>query len=162
MKTHRPPTERPIDHQARKLQADIDRLDRSLRRLAERRRAALGALRKMRDDAEVRFGRPVPLDGMVLDILGQITVEEGDVWKWHGCRNNHNMPTFRTGRTPSAPNGGERSVVRILAVAFGVIKDDEAGILYPRKKGTDDVNPWHRTIGKGKGPGNHKRYDKAA
>lgn len=84
-----------------------------------------------------RFGMTVPADPFLLDVLAQIDVENpGEVWRWRGNSNNHGTMTVRTSRQ-------ERSVVRFLAEAFGVVGPDDEGLLYPLGD-RDDVNPWHR------------------
>jgi hypothetical protein len=92
----------------------------------------------------MRFGVTVPADPLLLDVLAQIDVENpGEVWRWRGNSNNHGTMTVKWGRS-------ERSVVRFLAEAFGVVEPDAEGLLYP-KGDRDDVNPWHREWRAGSG-----------
>lgn len=90
-----------------------------------------------------RFGRPVPDDPDVLDILAQVEVTDGDVWRWQGMRNNKGLATVR--RLAGERRPVELSVVRVLAIAFGVISPDWPGMLYPQGS-PDDVNPFHRNL----------------
>lgn len=108
---------------------------------------------------EARFGRQVPRDALLLDVLGQVEVEEGDVWRWRGWTNNHGTATFRT------PDGrGERTVVRYLAISFGVIAEGTFGMLFPANGDRDDLNPWHRKLRESADPiqGNRFRFGASA
>ena len=77
------------------------------------------------------------------------------MWRWRGMRNNHGLPTLRS----RSARGTEESVIRYLAVEFGVIDADEHGMLFPANGDADDVNPWHRTLRRTERPmGNAARY----
>lgn len=87
-----------------------------------------------------RFGMEVPRDPFLLDVLASITVENpGEKWRWSGGTNNHGVPSVRI------ESRSERSVVRVLAEAFGIVTPEQNGILYPTTD-RDDVNPFHRTL----------------
>lgn len=113
-------------------------------------------LDEMHKEACDRFGMDVPCDALLLDVLALVEVE-GDRWLWQGTRNNKGMATIR------APRGvrysGEISLVRYLAIEFGLIEPDTFGLLYPTNGDLDDVNPWHRTMRYADAPvGNPDRY----
>lgn len=127
-----------------RLQAEVDDLTAELDAQAERE--------------SKRLGVEVPPDAFVLDVLELVEVGADDEWTWLGQTNNKQLPTVRT-RT-GTPNGGERSVVRLLAEAFGLVDPDWEGILYPTTSPLD-VNPWHRErreYPEGKCRGNPARY----
>lgn len=126
-----------------KARAELDRLDAEWQAHVDRESA--------------RFGRPVPSDPEVLDILAQIDIEPGDVWRWKGLFNNKALPTYKVRSTAGR---SERSVVRMLSVAFGLIEPGDGGLLYPIGD-KDDVNPWHRRhrIGTNRQMGNPHRYE---
>ena len=120
--------------------------------------AAEGEWQVLYDAECARFGRTLPTDALVLDVLLSVRVDPGDVWTWKGMVNNKGLPTFRIERSDENPNGGERSVVRLLAVAFGVIDPDDPVLLYPTTS-PRDVNPFHRKLRRGVKPtGNPRRY----
>jgi hypothetical protein len=107
---------------------------------AKRARARIDSLRIA---ASIRLGVEVPNDPVVIDVLEAVDVGPGDIWYWTGrVRSDHGYPVIRLGRL-------ERSVVRLLAIGFGLV-DEGAPLLYPRnarrhlKGGADDMNPWHR------------------
>ena len=100
-----------------------------------------------------------PNNAIILDILELVEVVAPDYWLWHGMTNNKGLPTVRYRTDGSAAT--ERSVVRVLAEAFGVVDEDWEGILYPLN-GTDNVNPWQREkreYPEGKYRGKHDRYN---
>lgn len=105
-----------------------------------------------------RLGVEVPPDAVLLDVLKCVSVRDEDgAWLWHGSFNNKNLGIVRY------RFGGQfhdKSVVRFLAEAFGLVGSDWEGILYPTN-GTDDVNPWHRehrSYPDGRSRGNARRY----
>lgn len=101
---------------------------------------------------EERFGRQVPANALLLDALAHIEIEDGDRWRWQGLRNNKGLAVIKTDRT------SERSLVRFLAIQFGLIDEDDYGLLYPLTD-PDDVNPWHRELRASDGPiGNADRW----
>lgn len=105
-----------------------------------------------------RLGVEVPRDAFLLDLLELVEVEQDGGWLWLGMTNNRQLPVARTRTTTQ--NGGERSVTRLLAEAFGLVDPDWEGVLYPLN-GTWDVNPWHReqrAFPEGKARGNPNRY----
>lgn len=83
----------------------------------------------------------LPNDPVLLDVLGMIEVRSGGYWHWKGLRNNKGLATVRFTEDTNV----EKSVVRYLAVRFGLIEPDDNGLLYPTHE-TDDVNPWHRVL----------------
>lgn len=138
--------------QAQRVVGD-DSLRNDARKALKRLTGAAAALERVRSDydearellerlhrtLEERFGRSIPLNALLLDVLALVDVEEGDVWRWLGPRNNQGVPVIRVDRA-------EKTLVRYLALAFGVIGEDDFGVLYPAAGDPDDVNPWHRTL----------------
>jgi hypothetical protein len=109
-------------------------------------------LRNRRFAESTRLGVEVPPDPMLLDVLQLIDVDEAGAWRWQGVTNNHGTPTLRL------PGQGERTVVRYLAIAFGLITDGDYGQLYPQGD-RNDVNPWKRKLRRSEKPaGNLNRY----
>lgn len=150
----RPGEELRLSNEARKLKAEMDRAQQRAEKAQEEAAAARGELLQLHKHACEKFGREVPPDAMLLDVLASIVIEPGDVWRWLGTRNNKNLATIRM----RAHQNAEVSLVRYLAVEFGVISDDDYGILYPTGD-PDDVNPWHRTLRRTSYPvGNINRY----
>lgn len=105
----------------------------------ERAADAKADLLAIHQKTEERFGRDVPPDAFLLDVLDLIEVREGDRWIWRGRRNNLGLPSLRVER-------GEKSLARFLAIQFGVITEEEFGVMYPNDGDADDVNPFHRTF----------------
>lgn len=130
-------TERPLNPRWRTVARAIEReRGKEAAHRAEAERCEVEFLHHLNAES-MRFGVTVPPDPFLLDVLGQIDVENpGEVWRWRGNSNDHGTMTVRTQRS-------ERSVVRFLAEAFGVVGPDDEGLLYPRGD-RDDVNPWHR------------------
>lgn len=138
----------------RPVQTRLDNTMRKLAREAERERAAADQHRRRADAASQalyerwhrewkRFGRDdLPRDPFLLDVLASVVVEPGDKWRWLGGTNNDGVPTVRT----PDPQRGERSVVRVLAEAFGVVDPETNGVLYPANGDRTDVNPFHRVL----------------
>lgn len=140
--------------QRRQVKARLDNTMRKLAREVERERAAAEQHRRKADAASnalyerwhrecKRFGRDdIPRDPFILDVLASIEVGPGDKWRWLGGTNNHGVPSVRT----ADPARAERSVVRVLAEAFGVVDPETNGVLYPANGDRDDVNPFHRRL----------------
>lgn len=116
-------------------------------------------LEKIHSETEARFGRDVPQDALLLDVLACIEVEADDVWRWKGTRNNHGIPTVSMPLDSGRRWRSERSLARYLGLAFGVLKDDQFGTFYPANGDADDMNPWHRVLRESDLPvGNPDRY----
>lgn len=81
----------------------------------------------------------IPADPYLLDVLACIRVEDDGRWSWLGITNNYGVPTLRM------PGRGERTVVRYLAEALGLIAPTQGGMLYPTGD-PGDVNPWKRKL----------------
>jgi len=148
----RPPPDAHIGNEARMLHS---RLQRAERRAAEAEQEALDLqlqLAQLHARLCERFGRDVPQNALLLDVLEQIEVEDGDVWRWRGRRNNHDLPTLRINRA-------EKSVIRYLAIEFGVISEDDFGLLYPTGGDPEDINPWHRRMRASTRPIAGQRWD---
>lgn len=148
----RPAPDQAFRSEARKLWSEMVRQRKRAEEATDRADSAAHELETMRAKAEKRFKRPVPGDALLLDVLDMIDVQKGDRWVWLGMRNNKALATIRL-------HASEQSVVRVLAIAFGVIEDDDFGVLYPRDGDTEDVNPWHRTLRESpRSIGNRKRF----
>ena len=154
--TARPPAEQRISNRARLLAAEAERESSKAER---HRRAAAEAnddLRRLHADACERFDRNFPLDPLLIDVLESVVIKPGDRWIWLGVRNNKDLAVIRRAR------GHELSVVRYLAIALGVIDENENGALYPAAGDTEDINPFHRVLrGRPTTPryGNHERFN---
>lgn len=136
----------------RKLLREYDRQQRRAEAAKEAADLAHTDLLAAHTLAEKRFGLVVPLDALLLDVLELVDVEPGEVWRWRGMRNNYGIPTVRHDRD-------EKSLPRYLAIAFGVISEDEYGVLYPVDD-PEDMNPRHRTLRRTEKPiGNRRRYE---
>lgn len=135
------PGRRPMPDAARRAAARRARAEVAARAAAARAAEATRELAAIHAAAEARFGK-LPADPLLLDVLALVDVEPGGAWRWRGMRNNQGLGTIRS------PGGThpERSVVRYLAEAFGVVGPDDHGSLYPTAGDPDDVNPWHRTL----------------
>ncbi len=120
----------------------LRRAQRAERKMAEATadlELAQGDLAALMEETAARIGRPVPANALLLDVLSLVEVLDRNIWRWRGIRNNKNLPTLRV-------DMGEKSVVRFLAIEFGVITEEDFGMLYPVDGDTDDVNPWHRVL----------------
>ncbi len=156
--TTRPGVDQKIDNEARKALAEMNRWDRKAEEARTRADAARADLAVMHRKTCERFGRDLPTDALLLDVLQLVDIEEGDVWRWRGMRNNFGLPTIKFAR-PGSRATNERSLVRYLAIELGVIKEDTWGVLYPENGDKDDVNPYHRTLRAADQPvGNSGRY----
>lgn len=136
----RQPTEQSLQSEARKKARRLYKIENLLAELKFEQEELKDELVRWKWKESERLGVDVPADALILDILALIEVGPEDSWIWLGIRNNKNLPTVRYRDGVSAH---ERSVVRVLAEAFGIVEPDWEGILYPTN-GTDDVNPWHR------------------
>lgn len=155
----RPPAERRMGHDARRLVADAERWEREAAHAAAQAAARRSELAEAHRQACERFGVDLPVDGLLLDVLALVDVEPGDRWVWKGMRNNHGVPTYRITSVKGEHGAQERSVARYLALALGVIGPDEHGTLHSTNGDTDDVNPWHRALRRSDSPvGNFDRY----
>lgn len=154
----RPGTEARLGNRARLAAAE---LARQQGRVAEAQRAVAAAeddLRSIHDELRSRFGRPIPFDARLFDVLDHIEIRSGDHWHWLGGRNNRGLPVIRS---IIGEPGCERSVIRYLALSFGLISEDDYGSLHPTGD-TDDVNPWHRKLRRADNPtGNPRRFAEA-
>lgn len=135
--TARTPGAHQVDS-ARQIAARAARAERKAAAASRQAQAAARDLAALHAATEARFGMSIPCDPFLLDVLAMIAVRPGGVWHWTGQRNNRGIATVRVGL-------GERSVVRYLALAFGVIGPDDNGVLYPTA-GRDDLNPWRRVL----------------
>lgn len=154
----RPPSDLPLDNQARKALAALQRWQKRAADATETAEASRQDLLTIHRKTSERFARDIPFDALLLDVLDLIDIEDGDRWLWRGTRNNKGTPTLRV-HTSRANNGNERTVVRYLAIAFGVISEDDWGVLYPVDGDKADVNPWHRRLRRSNLPiGNPGRY----
>lgn len=140
----RPPAEQRIGNEARKAWAAIGRAEELAARAVNEAKVAEERFEMLLLAAEAKFNRPIPCDPVLLDVLAQIEVRGGDYWHWLGIRNNHGLATFRV-HAEKRHNGTELSVVRYLAISFGIVSATDNGALYPLN-GRDDVNPWHRRL----------------
>lgn len=154
----RPAVEQKLTSTCRKLVREIVRQEHKAALATRAAREARDDFAEIKAGLEARFGRELPDDGLLLDLLDLIEVADNDRWLWHGLRNNYGIGIVRDGRS-------EQSLVRYLAIAFGVIEPEEFGMLFPRevgpgKKGdTLDVNPWHRVLrGTSTAMGNRGRF----
>lgn len=133
----------------------LSRLTRAQERLQQAQQevdAATERLTAIHAAACEKLGREVPTDALLLDVLALIDVEDGDTWVWNGMRNNKGLAVVRPRRS------SEVSLVRYLAIEFGLITEDDYGVLYPMN-GPDDVNPWHRELRAAEKPvGNPNRF----
>lgn len=147
-----------VTNRARMALAAADRAERRMQAARDEGDRARADLTAIWLETCARFGREVPRDALVLDVLDSVVVEAGDCWRWLGPTNNKSLPCFRS-PVDSSAGRGERSVVRFLAVAFGVIASDDWGVLYPTGGRTWDVNPFNRTLRRSSAPiGNPARY----
>ena len=154
-RTQRSTPERLIESHARSVWRRLDRAERQIARATEDAADARRELTLIHEKACERFGRQIPADALLLDVLDLVDVEEGDVWRWRGRRNNKDTPTVIVSEGRAR---GEKSLVRYLAIELGVIAEDAYGTLYPNGD-QDDVNPWHRTLRRSDAPmGNPKRW----
>lgn len=140
---------------ARKARSLLRAAERAEVRLAEAKveaEDARGALNRMHTEANRRLGVDVPRDALLLDVLELVDVEDGNRWTWRGTTNNKQLATVKA-------DGREMSLVRFLAIAFGIIDETWQGLLYPTDNDTEDVNPWHRQLRESDAPlGNPKRF----
>ena len=144
--------ERRLDNRARLLLAEKRRLEKRIAKDTEQLGAVTADLIEIHHSAQERFGVKVPLDALLLDVLGQIDVEDDSRWRWRGQRNNKRLGVVKT-------LNREMSVVRYLAIEFGVIGEDDQGLLYPAHGDADDINPWHRKFRRAEAPvGNPDRF----
>lgn len=154
--TARIPGEERLSNRARKAWATMERWERRRDEADAERAAAEEELTAIWKATCVRFGREVPADAVLLDILDSVVVEPMDVWRWRGLRNNKGLATIRV----RSRSGTEESLVRYLAIEFGVITEDQNGMLFPSDGDAEDVNPWHRTLRASLKPiGNARRYE---
>lgn len=163
----KPSRQKPMN-KARRLAAAIERAEQlrvkadvtaeQMRSQADQIEAeALAQLEALRLAASKRFGRDIPSDAGLLDVLDAISIEPGDVWRWNGRRSNLGRPVLRG--MGAAGHDSETSVMRYLGIAFGVITKDQFGVLYPEHGDTEDVNPFHRVLRQTALPvGNIKRF----
>jgi hypothetical protein len=146
-----------LPRRARALARERDRQSDKAIKAATAAHAAAQELTRLHSETCQRFGRDVPMDPELLDVLGQIDVVAGDRWLWLGSHNNHGVPVVRL-RSPGKYH--ESSAARYLALAFDVIQPGEHGVLYPRDGDRDDINPWHRRLRRTPTSlGNPHRYD---
>lgn len=151
----RPRAEAHMSNDARLLASRLHRAERRRDAAQEEIDLVLRDLSELHTATEERFGRPVAPDALLLDVLASVDIADGDVWLWKGMRNNHGLPTMKyvEGR-----RNHEKSVIRYLAIQFGVITDEDEGTLYPDDD-PDDINPWHRTLRRSPEPlGNRWRF----
>jgi hypothetical protein len=142
-----------LTNQARKALAAFHRWAKRREAAAAQAAAAQEELAIIHRQTCERFGRDIPTDALLLDVLDSVAVEPGDRWIWHGLRNNYGLPTVK------GDDRREQSLVRFLALAFGIIGEDDYGTLYPENGDRDDVNPWHRTLRRAERPtGNPDRF----
>lgn len=111
-----------MDATWRNMARTLERENRKADAARKRAQAADAALAAQLNRESMRFGRTIPADPFLLDILSQIDVV------------NPGEPR---------PGASERSTVRVLAEAFGVVSPEQNGVLYPLGS-RDDVNPFHR------------------
>lgn len=146
-----------MTNRARKLLAEVNRWEQRRAEADEALAAAQTELTTIWQKACDRFGRSVPTDAFFLDVLDSIDIEDGEVWRWRGMTNNKGLAVVRSRSGRKA--GSEESLVRFLAVAFGIIEPEEFGSLYPANGDPDDINPWHRTLRRSERPlGNPDRF----
>jgi len=151
--TGRPAPNSALGNQARKALAAALRWERKADEAAQQATLARDELTMLHRKTCEKFGRQVPTDALLLAVLENIDVEDGDRWIWQGARNNRDTPVVKPG------NGREVSLVRYLAIEFGRISPDDFGSLYPDEGDVDDVNPWHRTLRRTEHPtGNPNRF----
>lgn len=152
MSVARQPTEQALLSTNRKAWREYERQRlraQDAQRIADEAKADLELAWKA---ACARFGRDVPRDALVLDVLELVEVVDGDRWLWHGIRNNKRLPVVRMGRS-------EQSACRFFAIEFGVIDNEWSGTLYPVDGDVDDINPFHRSLRASERPtGNPNRY----
>jgi len=150
--TARPAPNSALTNQARKTLSAALRWERKADEAGQQATLARDELTMLHRKTCEKFGRQVPTDALLLDVLGDIDVEDGDRWIWQGARNNKDLPVVKTS------NGRELSLIRYLAIEFGVISPDDFGTLHP-KGDVEDVNPWHRTLRRSTHPmGNPNRF----
>lgn len=143
---------------------------RRIRELTARRDALQAQIDALEEEYEAdwwalcdKFGCVIPEDptGDLYDILDRVEPMPDGGWRWLGGLNNKGLPVLK--RSASS----EVSVVRYLAVAFGVVDKDWEGILYPLRKGWYeevgyvDVQPFRRrprALPPGKRRGNPTRH----
>lgn len=155
--TERDPADVRLGNEARKALARLHRWEKRLATAQDEVESAQSDLATLHRKACERFDRDLPQDALLLDVLESIEVEEGDRWLWRGVRNNKGLATLR--HRPTRGAGQELSVVRFLAITFGVIEETDNGQLYPVNGDTDDVNPFHREFRRSEKPfGNPNRY----
>jgi hypothetical protein len=156
--TARTPVETRFTGEARRRARAIERSERRIATLQRQVDADRTWIRNRIMQETSRFRRTIPADPYLLDLLGSIDVEHGDVWRWRGGTNNHGVPTVRRPRAGAS----ERTVVRVLAEAFGLFGADDHGVLYPTGD-RYDVNPFHRVLRRAERRlGNPHRYDDEA
>jgi hypothetical protein len=154
----RVPVEQAQVNDARMAAGRLARAQRTARAAQVAERAAAADLAAIHQAAVEKFG-DVPCDPFLLDVLAMIDVRPDGTWHWKGGRNNKNCAVVRL---PLEGRGSERSVVRYLALAFGLIGPDDHGTPYPTH-GTHDVNPWHRVLrASAERQGNPHRFAKKA
>lgn len=155
---HRIQTEQPLEMENRRKARRLAKVRDQIEALKLEEAELLKDLTKTMERHSTRLLVPVPSNAIILDILELVEVVKPNYWLWHGMTNNKGLPTVRYRTDGSAAT--ERSVVRVLAEAFGVVDEDWEGILYPLN-GTDNVNPWQREkreYPEGKYRGKHDRY----
>lgn len=152
----RPPPEARMSNEARLLASRLRRAEQRRDAAEQDAELASAELTGLYVKARERFGRDIPADALLLDVLASIDIEQpGDIWRWNGTRNNKGLPTMKyvEGR-----RNHEKSVIRYLAIAFGIISEEDDGLLYPDED-PDDINPWHRTLRRASTPqGNRWRF----
>jgi len=154
--SRRPGTPLRLGNRARLAAAELARQHHRLAEAQSAVDAANGELVGIQNELRARFQRPIPFDPRLFDVLDHVEIEDGDCWRWLGGRNNRNLPVIRgiVGESHT-----ERSVIRYLALCFGVIGEGDHGSLYPTGA-LDDVNPWHRRLRRADRPtGNPHRFE---
>lgn len=158
MSGKRTPVDLRIGNRARRAHAAVTRWEQRAAEATEQADVARQELAVIHRTMCDRFGRAIPADAFLLDVLELIDITDGDRWEWRGGRNNKGLAVVR--RIPGSPSAAsETSVVRYLAIEFGVIDADDHGVLYPIDGDIEDVNPWHRKLRRSERPaGNPNRF----
>ena len=145
----RAPAERAMTNEARMTLARLRRHEAAIKAHGEEADDAFKELDRLWLAAEVRFGIDVPRDAMLLDVLALIDVE-GDRWMWKGPRSHNGTPVVRLPRTERVDGGkvtAERTTARWLAIKFGLMSENETGMLFCGPTVDQaDVNPWKRYL----------------
>lgn len=150
--------ERALKPDARRLRSQIVRQEEIIERASMAVAEARDDLARMHEALEKRFNRVIPQDALLIDVLQLVDIQPDSRWIWTGIRNNAGLATIRV-------HNSEQSLVRYLAIMFGILSEGENGMLFPKGVGrgklgdVDDVNPWHRELRASDGPiGNPHRY----